>query len=407
MDVSLVSVLCVAAAFALGLGFGFLLARHLRPAGAEGNEALARARISEAAATARAERLEQENNGLIERARSDSTLMRTLTPIAQQLEQMSRGVQNLENSQSAQQAKLSEQLETATRTQITLSRETSSLRAALTSTSARGMWGEVELRRVVEAAGMLPHVDFTEQATQRPSAARSLPSQASQRPDLVINLPAGARLAVDAKVPLNAMLEAQAIETTSAEAREKKKSLLSEHARAVRAHIKALGKRAYHANYPNSPQFTIMFLPSDSLLSEALNQDPTLLEDSYALGVAPVGPSSLLALLRATAAVWASAQVTEEAQEIAALGRELVSRLSTVASHLDSLGSSLARSVDHYNSAVASLVSRVLVTARRFQSLDTPVSRARAVEDDSAQIRRFTQAEFREPEPGKDDKTGW
>lgn len=169
-----------------------------------------------------------------------------------------------------------------------------------------------------------------------------------------------------------------------------KAELMSEHAKAMRAHINELAKRDYPAQFPGSPQFTVMFLPAESLLSEALAADAALLEDALRLGITPTSPSSLLALLRAVATIWASAQVTEEAQEIMYLGRTLVQRLNTVASHLDSLGSSLQRSVTAYNRTVASIESRLLVTARSFESIDSPLATPKEVSSEKGQVRHFT-----------------
>ncbi len=372
---------------ALGFAVGYFLAQA-RAATAPRQDAqeLTRVHSNAAAAVARAERLEEENNALIDRARSDQDIMRALAPLAQQVDTMNRRVQGLQEAQVAQRAELQEQLGQTSRTQRELARETSSLRTALTSNSARGTWGEIELRRVVEAAGMLPHVDFSVQQ----STGQISESGSGSRPDLTVHLPGGFHVAVDAKVPLSSMLRVQDITGEGAASRRARSELLAEHAKAVRAHINELAKRNYPAEFPGSPQFTIMFLPAESLLSEALAADATLLEDALRLGITPTSPSSLLALLRSVATVWASAQVTEEAQEIMLLGRTLVQRLNTVAGHLDTLGSSLQRSVTSYNRAVASIESRLLVTARSFESIDSPLSTPKELSAEKAQVRQFT-----------------
>lgn len=371
----------------MGIAVGYFFAQ-VRLAHAPRQEAqeLAQLQSNAAAASARAERLEEENNALIDRARSDQDIMRALAPLAQQLDTMNRRVQGLQEVQVAQRAELQEQLGQAHRTQRELARETNSLRTALTSNSARGTWGEIELRRIVEAAGMLPHVDFSlQQATDQISGSGS-----SLRPDLTIHLPGGSHLAVDAKVPLSSMLRAQDITGEDIASRRARAELLAEHAKAVRAHVNELAKRDYPAEFPGSPRITVMFLPAESLLSDALAKDATLLEDALRLGVTPTSPSSFLALLRSVATIWASARVTEEAQEIMMLGRTLVQRLNTVAGHLDTLGSSLQRSVTSYNRTVASIESRLLVTARSFESIDSPLATPKELNPEKAQVRTFT-----------------
>lgn len=367
------------------LGYFFAQSRALRSPARNAQE-LAAVQSTAAAATARAERLTEENNSLIDRAKSDQDILRALAPLAQQLDSMNRRVQGMQETQAAQRSQLHEQLDSAAITQRELAKETHSLRTALTSNSARGTWGEVELRRIVEAAGMLPHVDFSEQqATSQVSTAGS-----ASRPDVTVHLPGGFHLAIDAKVPLSALLRAQDITGEDSAARAARDGLLKEHAKAVRSHINELAKRNYPADFPGSPYLTVMFMPAESLLSEALNADPALLEDALAAGIAPTSPSSLLALLRSVATVWSSAKVTEEAQEIMMLGRTLVSRLNTVAGHLDSLGTSLQRSVAAYNKTVASIESRLLVTARSFESIDAPLATPQELSSEKAQVRQFT-----------------
>ena len=372
---------------AIGCVLGYLFAR-VQAVGAPEQDAreLAAIQSNAAAAQARAERLEEENNALIDRAKSDQDIMRALAPLAQQLDSMNRRVQGMQETQAAQRSQLHEQLDHAALTQRELAKETHSLRTALTSNSARGTWGEVELRRIVEAAGMLSHVDFdTQQATSLVSDVGS-----SARPDLTVHLPGGFHLAIDAKVPLSALLKAQAVTGEDPAAQATRQQLLKDHSKAVRAHVNELVKRDYPREFPGSPNLTVMFMPAESLLSEALKADPSLLDEALAAGIAPTSPSSLLALLRSVATVWSSAKVTEEAQEIMMLGRTLVSRLNTVAGHLDTLGASLQRSVTAYNKTVASIESRLLVTARSFESIDSPLTSLHELSSEKAQVRAFT-----------------
>lgn len=414
MDISIV----IGALIAVGcacFALGFLSAR-VRLGGAVSARELARVRhqLEEAqrdagavrahlaAAQARSDRLEEENNGLIARAKTDNNILRSLAPITQQLTVMEQRVRDVQVLQGEQRTEIRTQLTAAARTQEDLARATQALRGALSSTSARGMWGEVELRRVVEAAGMLPHVDFSEQVASRAGSGHGSGTGLS-RPDMVIHLPGGAHLPLDAKVPLTAMLQAQAAPATTAEEIARRHDLLKQHAKAVRSHVNALAKRDYPALFPGSPRLTIMFLPGESLLAEALREDPPLLEDALALGVVPASPASLLALLRTVATLWASSKISEEAGHIITLGREMTDRLRVVAGHLEKLGNSLTSAVKNYNSALSSFDSRVLVTARRLESLDADFSTPLTIAAEEGQVKRFHDAGLREALDGEDD----
>ncbi|MDO4888506.1 MAG: DNA recombination protein RmuC [Actinomycetaceae bacterium] len=408
MNVSLVLIVFVAVAFlAAGFVLGYAVAlvrigqrdrtevsRSSSQVGAVQEQA-AHWQAKAAEATGRAGELERENADLLERAHKDQTIVQMLGPLSARLQDMTDRVAAMQASQAAQDAALREQLTAAVATNRELAKETTSLRAALTSVSSRGTWGEVELRRIVEAAGMMAHVDFSSQQsaskTMRGSASQS---DSASRPDLTVHLPGGAHVAVDAKVPLSALLRAQDIDGAEEGAQARRAELVAEHARALRAHVKELARRDYPSEFPGSPRITVLFLPAESLLSEALACDPSLLEDSLAQGITPATPSSLLALLRSIAAVWSSTRITEEAQAVLGLGRKLVQRLGTVAGHMDKLGSSLRSSVDRYNKTVASLESRVLVVARQFESLDVEIVNPRVIESDAAQVRSIAAPEL-------------
>ncbi len=300
-----------------------------------------------------------------ERERREQTVLRALAPVQETLTTMQRKVEDLERDRGTQFATLSEQLRRAHEADESLRATTESLASALRSGATRGVWGETQLRRVVEAAGLTRYVDFDTQATI------ATDSGGTARPDMVVRLPGGKALAVDAKVPLDAYLEASAIPLTAQGAEgARRKSLLDKHARAVRAHVDALAKKAYWSGLPTSPEFVICFIPSESLLAAALEEDPTILDYAFAKRVALASPVNLWAVLKTVAFTWTQQDVSEEAKRLFALGTELYERIGTVAGHADDLRRALERTVDSYNRFAGSLETRVLTSARRFPGID-------------------------------------
>ncbi|MFC7404947.1 DNA recombination protein RmuC [Georgenia alba] len=378
----LTTALLLAAALTAGLALGYA-GQRLRSSGQH-----ARLQAELAGARARAERLAEEVDQLHDRARQDQDVLRALAPVQATLNQVGEHVAELEKERLEQFAVLTEQLHRARTTDAELQQATTQLTTALRSTSARGQWGEVELRRVLEAAGMLRHVDFAEQRTLGAGGE-------SGRPDVVVHLPGERYLAIDAKVPMDAYLEAAALgdRATGADA-ERRDRLLAAHAKALRGHVDALARRSYHDRLPGSPELVVMFVPSEGLLSAALDADATLLEHALRQGVAPTAPASLLALLRAVAGVWSSERISAEAEELLELGRTLHERLGVVAGHLGALGRSLRSSVQHYNKAIASMEQRLLVTARDLESLGRADVAVEPVGSDDAQVRTFTAPEL-------------
>lgn len=240
-----------------------------------------------------------------------------------------------------------------------LGRQTAALAGSLNASSTRGAWGEVQLRRVLEHAGMLDRCDFEAQV------AGTSRHGCGVRPDVVVRLPGDRVLVVDAKAPMTAFLQAQGEEVEATDRRR----LLTEHAKALAGHVASLAAKDYWSAFTTSPEAVICFVPSDAMLAAALSADPALHENAMASRVVLVGPGSLLALLRAVAFTWQQNALTANAQELLVVGRELHARLGTMGGHVAKLGRSLAGSIEAYNGFVGALESRVLVSARRLQAL--------------------------------------
>lgn len=317
-----------------------------------------------AAADAERRLLSLQNRELGEARSQDGSVLRALAPVAEKLTAVQQQVALLERDRLEQYGQLAQQLQEARLSDAQLIRSTHALESALRSNSARGQWGEVQLRRVVEASGMLKHVDFLEQV-------HNAGSDAAIRPDLVVQLPGEKQLVVDAKVPLSSYLEAQELGARpGAQTTGNQQSLLVAHAKALRAHVDALSSKKYWDIAGNSPELVICFLPAESILAAALTADATLLDHALSKNVVLASPSTLLAVLKSVAFTWRQDVLTDSARELFDLARQLYERMGTLGDNVGKLGSSLKSSVDRYNSLIGTLEARILPTARKLNAMD-------------------------------------
>ena len=337
-----------------------------------------------AAATTEAALLRERVDDLEAALAQDQEAAALLAPLRDTLGRVEAQVGGLERDRAEQFGSIHQALRRVESGTGELSRTTANLVGSLRSSTVRGAWGEVQLRRVLELAGMLARCDFDEQVST------TTVHGAVVRPDVVVRLPGHRQLVVDAKAPMMAFLDAQA-DGLDEEARD---DLLADHARALRAHVAGLARKEYWSAFEATPELVVCFVPSDAVLAAALARDPALHEWALDSKVALVGPSTLLALLRTAALAWQQDAVTASAAEVSRLGRDLYARLATLGEHTARLGRSLTSSVEAYNAFVGTMESRVLVSARRMNDLGIVSTRLPDTAPLDATPRVLTAAEL-------------
>jgi len=356
----------LAIGLAVGVLLGWLVAKltkNTAPA-TEGAVAAATLLATKTEAVARLEAQIVDLKAQAQKDADNNLLAAEIKPVKESLAAMTQTVADLQKQRAAQVGELQEQIRSVVESNENIRKEAAQLSQAMSSNSVRGVWGETQLRRLVELAGLLKHADFDEQAT-------IITGDSSGRADMVIRLPGGKSLAIDSKVPFNSYQSASAIsELATGEEALRRKKLLEEHVKAMKTHIDALATRSYWTGLDASPDFVIAFVPSESLLSAALDLDNTLLEYAFKKNVALASPVSLFSVLKTINYIWRQNADEGSLRTMIQLGKELYERVGKVTELADKLGRSIGTTVKDYNAFVSSFERRMLVTARKLNDLD-------------------------------------
>jgi len=309
-----------------------------------------------------------------------------MAPLREQLDRYEAGVRTLEAAREQAYGTLTEQVRSLASTQERLQAETGNLVKALRAPQVRGRWGEMQLKRAVEFAGLVDYVDFVEQESTDTEAGR-------QRPDLIVNLPGGKQVVVDAKAPLAAYLNA-----LEAKDEDVRAAFLKDHARQVRDHVTKLASKSYWSQFPDAPDFVVLFLPGETFFSAALEQDPSLIDDAFTESVVLATPTTLVALLKSVAYGWRQEKLAENAREIASAARELHDRMRVFTDHFSGVGRGLGQAIRGYNQAVGSLVGRVFPQGRRLEQLGAGSDKPFTEPEEIDLVPRELAAEGEEPD---------
>ena len=363
-------------AIVLAAALGFLLGRALTRA--RYVERLTRAETTSQILTNRTEDLEAD-------AQMAGELTAAIGPLAASVRHLHESVQTQDRAQLEQITRLNAQISHLSQQNLRLQESTGSLANALNSTTKRGDWGEVQLRRIVEYAGLLPHVDFDTQVSAEKDGQR-------HRPDMIVHLPGGGTIVIDAKTPLSARMDEDG-------------EIDGNHARALLRHVDSLASKEYWKAFDTAPDFVVCFVPTDGLLSAAAATYPKMIDHALGKNVVLASPATLLVLLKTVALNWRQADMSTSAADVLRLGTELYERVGTLVSHVSKMGSSLDRSVEDYNRFVSSFESRFLVTARKFPATGIVSDELSAVAELDSRSRGISAEELSRPRFGDQDPT--